>query len=73
MRKASAPENRRRMPSGRQDLSGRISIIRCLTTECPYQSTQTGICREREKSPARLCPMTVPGMPASMRRKCMTG
>ena len=51
---------------------GRISIIRCPTTECPYHFTQTGICREREKSPARLCPMKVRGMPASMKGKCMT-
>ena len=54
MRKASVPENRRRKPAGKQDLPGRTSIIRCPTTECPYHSTQTGICRERETSPARL-------------------
>lgn len=40
--------------------------------ECPYHSTQTGICRERETSPARLCPMTVRGMPASMKGRYMT-
>ena len=56
MRKASVPENRRRKPAGKQDLPGRTSIIRCPTTECPYLSTQTGICRERETSPARLGP-----------------
>ena len=54
------------------DLPGRTSIIRCPTTECPYHSTQTGICRERETSPARLCPMTVRGMPASMKGRYMT-
>ena len=73
MRKVSVPEGRQRKPAGVQVLPRRIFIIPYLTTECPYQSTQTGTCRERGKSPAPLSPMTAPGMPASMRRKCLTG